>query len=280
MCRLAIASVLDQTHRDFLLTIADDAFPDFPVAEHIRGLDDPRIRYHQNPASLGAGGNFSRLLSIATGDRVTFMGADDLLHPHYLERMTQLVARFPEADVIQPGVRVIDSAGIPAAGATERVKRLLAPSSGGAPVLLVGERLATSLLSGNWTYFPSLMWRRESICTIGFREYDVVQDLGLLLDVVMRGGSLLVDAEVSFDYRRHDRSLSVVQSHTGARFAEERDLLCDVAGELSTLGWTQAARNARRRISSRLHAALLAPKALVGADQAALRQLLRHALGR
>ncbi len=279
LCALAITSVLRQTHADFVLTICDDSFPDFPLADHIRGLGDTRVRYHQNEGVLGAGGNFARLLSMASGDRVAFMGADDVLHPHYLEHASHLVTQHPEADVLQPGVRVIDADGVPVLGMVDRVKRRLAPSHGAQPTLLRGEHLASSLLSGNWTYFPSLLWRRTSICSIGFREYDVVQDLGLLLDVVMRGGTLLVDDRVSFDYRRHDRSLSTVRANTGARFAEERDFLDHIASDLDDLGWQHAARSARRRLTSRIHAALLVPRVAGSADLRALRHLLRHAFG-
>ncbi|MGA8845770.1 MAG: glycosyltransferase, partial [Nocardioides sp.] len=271
-------SVLQQTRVDFVLTICDDSHPSFPLADHIDHLGDARVRYVQNERVLGAGANFARLLSMASGDRVAFMGADDVLHPSYLHRMAQLVERHPEADVIQPGVRVIDADGSPLTGTTDRVKRLLAPAQAGR--LMVGERLASSLLSGNWTYFPSLLWRRSTIDSIGFREYDVVQDLGLLLDVVMQGGTLLVDDAVTFDYRRHDRSLSTRRTHTGARFAEERDFLAAIATELHDLGWDGAARSARRRSSSRLHAASLVPRAAGEVDLPALRRLLRHALGR
>lgn len=278
LCRLAIASVLGQTRTDFRLTIVDDSFPGFPLAEHIRGLEDDRVDYRQNESVLGAGANFRRVLSAASADRVIFMGADDVLHPGYLEHVAELIARFPEVDVVQPGVRVIGADGLARGGLTDRVKRVISPRVS-TPTTMAGESLAASLLRGNWTYFPSLCWRRSTIAAIGFREYDVVQDLGLLLDVVMGGGTLLVDSQVVFDYRRHQRSLSVVRAGTGARFDEEQAFLDDVTGSLRELGWRRAARSARWRPSSRLHAGLLASRTLP-TDRAAAARLLRHALGR
>ncbi|CAN5134952.1 hypothetical protein BH09ACT12_BH09ACT12_04030 [soil metagenome] len=279
LCRLAIASVLDQTHTNFRLTIVDDSYPQFPLARYIRGLADPRVSYRQNDVALGAGGNFRRVLSVASSERVTFMGSDDRLHPHYLAQVAALLSQYPEADIIQPGVRIIDAAGIPLMEMTDRAKRLLAPKISSQPTLLEGEPLAASLLRGNWSYFPSLMWRRSAISAIGFREYDVVQDLGLLLDVVMSGGSMLVDPTLAFDYRRHAGSLSVIRAQTGARFDEERSYFNDVAKSLTALGWQRAARSAKMRLASRLHAGSLAPRALAAADINLARQLLRHALG-
>lgn len=278
LCRLAIASALDQNHDDFQLTILDDSYPHFPLADHIAGLGDHRIDYRQNEAVLGAGGNFRRALCVASADWVSFMGADDLLHPDYLRRMAEMVAAFPSADVVQPGVRVIDAGGAPVAGLTDRVKRLLAPAPSSAARPLRGESVTASLLRGNWTYFPSLLWRRSTITSIGFRDYDVVQDLGLLIDVLMGGGSLLLDPAVTFAYRRHRSSLSAVRAHTGARFEEERAFFNDVADELTSLGWSRAARSARLRPSSRLHAALLVPRAFAASEGDVARRLLHHAL--
>ncbi len=280
LCRLAIESVLGQTRTDFILTIADDSGPEFPLAEYVRTRDDSRVEDHQNPSALGAGGNFRRVLFLASGARITFMGADDILHPNYLERMAALVEQTPDADVIQPGVRVIDAGGAPVRGATDRVKELIAPSPRSSSALLSGEPLAISLLTGNWTYFPSLMWRRECVSTIGFRHYDVVQDLGLLLDVVMRGGSVLIDEQVTFDYRRHGGSPVGHAGPHGRPLRGRADVSRRSRRRTSRSRVERAARRARLRVLSRLHAAMLAPGALIHADSSAGRNLLRHAFGR
>ena len=73
-----------------------------------------------------------------------------------------------------------------------------------------------SLLRGNWTYFPSLCWRRDLVTSIGFRpRYGVVLDLGLLLDVLASGGDLLVLPGTHFRYRRHANSASSLEITRG-----------------------------------------------------------------
>ena len=98
----------------------------------------------------------------------------------------------PAAAIVCPGVQVIDDAGQAVEPLVDRVKRFLRPHSGGASTL-AGEDALVSLMSGNWTYFPSLCWRRDVIADIDFRpEYGVVLDLGLLVDVLVAGGELVV----------------------------------------------------------------------------------------
>jgi glycosyltransferase involved in cell wall biosynthesis len=48
----AIESVLNQTHRDFLLHIIGDGCPD-ETESVVRGFDDPRIRFQRFPKSPG-----------------------------------------------------------------------------------------------------------------------------------------------------------------------------------------------------------------------------------
>ena len=134
---------------------------------------------------------------------MTIMGCDDLLLPGYVERMHRLAREHPAAAYIQPGVRVVDGDGVPSSPLPDRVKRHYAPRITG-PTALEGEPLATGLARGNWTYFPSICWRRNVLDEFGFDEsLDVALDLDLQLRIVDGGGIVVVDDEVTFVYRRH-----------------------------------------------------------------------------
>jgi hypothetical protein len=134
------------------------------------------------------------------------------------------------------------------------VKRRLAPHVD-EPTELGGEPLMASLLRGNWAYFPSLCWRREQIASIGFDpSYDMVMDLALLMQVLRDGGSLVVDPQVTFRYRRHDASYSALRALDGDRFADERGFFAREATTLRAAGLTRAERSARLHLTSRLHA--------------------------
>lgn len=276
--RLAVQSVLDQTDDDWRLLIIDDRYPDPSPGEWAVSLGDPRITYQRNEENLGVSGNFRRCVELAESSYVTIMGCDDLLLPHYVQRMHELYRMHPDAAYVQPGVGVIDDAGNRSSPLPDRVKRHYAPPLD-TTVRLSGEALATSLTRGNWTYFPSICWRREVLREFGFDPaLDVALDLDLQLRIVDAGGVVVADPIETFLYRRHGGSVSAWKATDGSRFAEERTVLDHAADRARRRGWRRTAGAARRRFSSRLSALVRLPDALRARDGAGVSSLLRHAL--
>lgn len=274
-----VASVLGQRDPRWRLTVVDDCYPDPRVAERFAREDDPRVRYVRNERNLGIAANFQRCLDLASGDAVVFLGCDDVLLPDFVARAQADLAAHPEADIVQPGVRVIDAAGEEVLPLGDRVKRWLAPRTE-VPTVLGGEALAASLLRGNWLYWPSLLFRTPAVKRHSFRQdLPIILDLALVLDMVAAGSVMVVDPAVTFCYRRHAESLSGTTLSDGSRFAQDRRYFADAAARMDELGWHRAARAARLRWTSRLHALTLLPDALTAGDHrgAALRQVLRHA---
>ena len=273
----AVLSVQRQSDPDWRLVILDDQYPSDEPRVFIDGLSDRRIRYLRNDRNLGISRNFQRSVDLSTADFVTIMGCDDLLLENYVGRMHKLITAYPDAAYIQPRVGVIDDAGRPTSPLGDRVKEHFRPSAP-EPRLLSGERLATSLLKGNWTYFPSLCWNRETLQSIGFRqEYSIVLDLALQLSVIVDGGILLLDDEQTFLYRRHAASASSWSGGESNRFREEAALFAETATRLNDLGWKKAARAAVLHWTSRLNAVSLLPRAVVSRDAAGAMSLLRYA---
>lgn len=274
LMKLAAQSVLDQTFRDFRLVVIDDGYPDPEPRRWFESLDDPRVTYLRNEQNLGANGNYRRAVELVESEWFVMMGADDVMHDDFLEKVSRTIAD-ADVDIVQPGVDVIDENGTVYLPLSDRVKRMLAPKTNGGTVVLGGEELATSLLRGNWAYFPSLVWRTEAVRAIGFRDgLDVVQDLALILDIIARGGKMAVLGETVFEYRRHSQSDSSVRALDGRRFDEERRFFYGEADRFSALEWPRAARAARHHVTSRLNAASLLPKAL--RSQGSARALFRH----
>ena len=172
------------------------------------------------------------------------MGADDVMLKNYIETVVAAHEQFPSAQIIQPGVEVIDEHNQPGMGLVDRMKRVYAPRVQGRR-LLSGEPLAITLMRGNWLYFPSICWKSDSLVATNFREgLNVVQDLALALDLIKAGGSLVVDSTVCFQYRRHRESDSSWRALEGTRFIEEREFFTGMADEFDAIGWRRAACNA------------------------------------
>lgn len=272
--KAAVDSVRAQSSPHWRLVVIDDGYPDQEPARWFGSIADSRVVYIRNEKNLGANGNYRKAVELVESPWFVMMGADDIMAPDYLSVVDRVI-RSSEVDIIQPGVRVIDENNAVVRPLADRVKRRLSlkPEPGGS--VLGGETLVASLLRANWAYFPSIAWRTSSVREVGFRpDLDVAQDLGLILDILARGGRMMVLPDVIFEYRRHTASDSSVRALDGRRFDEERRFFDDEARRFDSLGWKRAARAARWHLASRLNAASLVPKAITRGG--AVNRLVRH----
>lgn len=258
MLQEAVLSVRAQNDPDWRLLVVDDNEPvDRETSAWLESLEDSRIHYLANDHNLGVSATFNRCVASSRADYLTIMGCDDRLLGDYVGRARASLTMAGGVGAYHPAVRVIDAAGNPVRPLTDQVKGWLRPS--GAEGDLFGERLAISLMRGTWTYFPAMCWRRELLARHGFSvEQLVVQDTRLLLDLVLAGEALRLDAATTFEYRRHGAAASTKALATGTRFAEEREFYRRSADLLVAQGWARASRAARRHVTSRLNAGVVA----------------------
>ena len=277
--RLAVESVLAQLDPQWRLVIVDDLYPDLAPGKWVQSLGDARITYQRNQTNLGVSGNFAKCVDLANADYTVIMGCDDVLLPGFVTRIRQLTAKYPEASFVQPGVSVIDAHGVAGIPLADRVKKFYRPSTP-TSTLMRGEAYALSVLKGNWTYFPSIAWRTDVIKSIQFRsDLEVVLDLALQLDIVGRGGSVVVDVpDPVYAYRRHSGSVSAWTAGDGTRFEEESAFFREASTTMRSLGWLHASRAARVRLSSRLNEIVSVPRALRGGGPRAAIKLAKHAV--
>lgn len=274
LMKQAVRSVLGQTNPDWRLIVVDDGYPDDSIPGWFESLKDQRITYMRNEKNLGANGNYRKALTFVENELVTVMGADDVMLPNYIDWLVEAAAAHPEASVFQPGVVVIDENNAASNTLVEKTKDFYRPKQ---TTVLTGQELAVSLLRGNWFYFPSLGWRADAIVKTGFREgLNVVQDMALVLDISMKGGSLFYDQTLAFMYRRHKASDSSWRALEGTRFDEERTYFYTIAQEMEAKGWKKASKVARAHLSSRLHAAALLPKAALAKKWTGVKNLVTH----
>jgi hypothetical protein len=238
------------------------------------------VTYLRNDRNLGVSGNLRRCLEIAEESHFVIMGADDVMHPDYITTIRRAIANHPDATILQPRVRVIDQEGDPIRPLGDRIKTRLAPTADRAHVL-GGEELATTLLTGNWLYFPALTWNRSKIAGRTFRaDMETVFDLDFLMNLIIDGATLVLLGHEAFSYRRHASSVSSVTARDTARFNEESRLFNELVPRLEQMGWSRAAKAARFHPTSRLHAITLLPGALRAGNRSIARLLVRHAVER
>ncbi|MFC4854716.1 glycosyltransferase family 2 protein [Actinophytocola glycyrrhizae] len=277
MMQASVRSVLAQDDPRWRLTVVDDG-DDPAVPGWFAGIGDERVRYLRNPENLGLTGNFNRCVELVEHELAVLIGCDDLMLPNYVGVVRGVHADHPDAGIIQPGVRVIDSAGDETRTLVDEAKRILYKPRFDRRLELAGEALAVSLLRGDWLYFPAICWRSAALKELRFRpDLRVIQDLALLMELVRRGERLVADRTVCFSYRRHDASESSSTAFDGSRFTEAGEFFADIAEQMAAHGWPRAARVARLHLSSRLFALTNLPGALRAGG--GVRPLVRHAFG-
>jgi glycosyltransferase involved in cell wall biosynthesis len=273
-----VRSVQAESRSDWRMTVIDDCYPDESVGDYFAQLGDDRVSYIRNERNLGITENYREAIRRASSEYITILGCDDLLHPNYLDVASRIIAEVPGVDVIQPGVVVIDESGSRVRPLVDRVKQnLLAPKTNGATRVLRGEEMATSLIRGDWLYWPSLIFRTDTLRAIDFREgLPIIQDLALLMDVAFDGGSLAYTPELAFSYRRHGSSASQKTILDGRRFRDERSYYRTAKELASAKGWSRTANAATIRTMSRLHAVAEMPGVLRHGNRAAVKSTLAH----
>jgi len=97
----AVESVRAQTFEDWEIVAVDDASTD-ETARILESFSGARVRVERNAQNLGMTANWNRCLSLASGDLVLKLDADDALHARALER---LVSAFDDPQIAAAGVR-------------------------------------------------------------------------------------------------------------------------------------------------------------------------------
>lgn len=97
-------SILSQKGARFEIVICEDKSPERDqireVAEQYAAVHTNIVFYHENQANLGYDGNLRRLIEMAHGDYVLFMGNDDLLADGALANVSNAVMAHRDVGVI------------------------------------------------------------------------------------------------------------------------------------------------------------------------------------
>lgn len=249
LLKKAVESVISQTEKDWQLLVFDDCYPSKDAAKYFNGIKDKRIKYHRHSKNIGITKNFNFALDKASAEYCVMFGCDDIMLPKFIE---MALSKIGNSDFYQPAVDIINDQGKLYLPIVDRIKRFLRPNK---PDKYLGEKLAISLCLGNWLYFPSIVWKTSTIKKYRFNlKYKIVEDVDLELKIIRDGGTLYVDNETTFQYRRFSNSLSSIEkSKDGVRFTEEKYVYNYFGKEFKKIGWHKAALTSKIRIMSRLH---------------------------
>lgn len=249
--RVAIDSVLVQKYQNWRMVIVDDGGSNETedLVRQIALSTQNQVKYIKNPTNLGFAKNFQRCLDLVESDWFVMMGNDDKMMPNFLEQFAKL--KNEDFDFYQPAVIEIDDSGKPVKTRAFKMKKRLSPKAEG---IYSGEKLAASLMVGNWLYFPSIIWRSAAAQKYGFQnQFGDLVDMRLELDIILGGGKLYFDkSQPSFCYRRHKNSASSVNARNGQHRNDEKLFYAWCKQQFQQKGWKKAKLQAQIQITSRI----------------------------
>jgi len=96
--RQAIESILKSKFTDYELILTDDGSTDAsPTIIEKYAARDGRIKFYRNEKNLGDYHNRNKAASLANGEYLKYVDADDLVYPHGVGTMVEMMDRFPES---------------------------------------------------------------------------------------------------------------------------------------------------------------------------------------
>lgn len=120
--RIALASVLDQSHRSLDIIIHDNASTADPLGI-VEAFGDSRIRYFRNETTISQTANVISGCARAVGKYVAILGDDDVWHPEFLRALVAPLEADEDLTIAFCDHEIIDAAGVTDRAATERVRR-------------------------------------------------------------------------------------------------------------------------------------------------------------
>lgn len=195
--RQALDSVLNQTYTDFECIIVLDN----PQNETLHGellqyaKKDSRVRLLVNEKNMGLAMSLNRAISVAHGEYLARMDADDISLPERFSKQIKYLELHSEIDVLGTNKILIDQNG---------------NTLGKASSLKMSARQSRAVLQlSNFICHPSVMMRKESIERVhGYRDFPTTQDADLWHRMSDAGMTIANLDEYLIKYRINYQSVS------------------------------------------------------------------------
>jgi glycosyltransferase involved in cell wall biosynthesis len=194
--RPAMDSLVAQTFADFELIVVDDGSTDSsPKMLDEYAAADERIRVvHQ--ANQGLTRSLNHALSLATGEYIARMDADDICFPERFARQVAYMDLHPEVLCLGTGYEAIDAEG-----------NSLGPRRMSEDPAEIDQ---AHLLADTSLAHPTILVRRDAMLQIGGYDeaYKTSQDLDFYLRLAELGTVVNINEPLLY-YRWHDENVSV-----------------------------------------------------------------------
>lgn len=190
----AIESILNQTFQDFELIIIDDGSTD-NTFQLIKAIRSEKIVLLQTPQNSGASASRNLGISVARGEYIAFLDADDWAYPQRLQKQVDFLDKNPQIGLVGTWTEIVDESG---KFIDEFVSEI--PQNQIAPRLLFHNCFATS----------SVALRKEFAAYQFDNTYLLAEDYELWLRLVTKT-QLGIIKEKLIKYLAHSQGISKLQ---------------------------------------------------------------------
>lgn len=217
--RESIESILNQTYKEFVLYIIDDASTD-NSSEIIRSFDDKRIKFIKNKFSRGLTKNLNFLLKNGKNELVARQDADDISHSVRFEKQINFLKK-NNLDLIGSNANLIDAKG-----------NLIGKR------VYQGKNIKKDLFKFNMFLHSSWFGKRRVFEKLkGYDEkFKFAQDYDFLLRAIKKY-KLNICPEKLIDFRWRSDSLSLKHLKEQQKFAMKARLNAISRGDYSWLNY-------------------------------------------
>lgn len=192
----AIESILNQSYQNFEFIIVVDLPENKSLIEVLKKYENlnKKIKLIINEKNIGLPKSLNKGMTIATGDYIARMDADDIVMPDRLKKQVEYLEKFYDISLIgTSAIKINDSGDI--------IGEIIEP---------VGSKNIKKILKyRSCLVHPSIMFRKEILLNIkGYRNFPCAQDYDLYSRLIDMGYKIENLEEKLMKYRVRENSIS------------------------------------------------------------------------
>ena len=191
----AIDSVLGQSFTDFELIVINDCSTD-RTGELLQQYEakDARVKVHTNEVNLRLPSSLNKAISLAEGQYIARMDADDICMPDRFEKQYAFMEAHPDVALSSCRFMTLKNGVI---------------SSGGCGGKTDNESIKALLLVTNPILHPGIIAKSDVIRSLGYdKTFTCTEDMELWSRFVMANHKIEIQPEYLMMYRLHDKQIT------------------------------------------------------------------------
>lgn len=223
--RNTLESILRQTYTNLEINVVDDKSKDntLEILKQIQNEclqnGDGRIKIYENEKNLGMSGNWTKCLSVAKGEFVKLICADDMMDEDALEKEVKAMEEHPSVNLVESDTRLVDITG-KATGKFPRYRKA---------GVVDGKKVArTSIIWNNFFGAPvNNLIRKSVLDKVGYfdPEFVYILDFEMWMRIACEGDIYIIHEMLNSFTVRNDSNTGNLIGKNRKTYVDEHEKL-------------------------------------------------------